>query len=164
MDKVIFGYLAEACKRFEFENFDLRTLAELYGYPSVSDWIEIIESRRRIANEMCIYRLETPETYLQEPSNAIYWAQAEAIFSQSMPESRSSIEPQLNKSLVNELSIYAGNRNAVLLHDLLPELVELKQFDMQMQAVLRSKWIVIDAIMDRVYATERGNICAVPSW
>ena len=164
MDKVIFGYLAKACERLEVENFDLGTLAEMYGYPTVSDWIESIESRRRIANEMCIYRLETPETYLQEPSNAIYWAQAEAIFSQSMPESHSLIESELNKNLVNELSVYAGNRNSVLLHDLLPELVELKQFDMQMQAVLRSKWIVIDAMMDRVYTTERGNICAVPSW
>ena len=160
----MFRYLTEACNKFDHEDHGLRTLAELYGYPTVSDWNESLESRGRIVNEMWIYKLLTPEAYLKEPTNAIYWAQAESIFSQSMPESHFAIyKSEMDKSLVNDLCVY-GNRNSVLLHALLPELVELKQFDLQMQAVLRSKWIVVDAIMDRVYTTERKTRCAVPPW
>ena len=166
----MYGYLAEACKKFGHEKFDLQTLADSHGYPTVSNWLENLEFRVRRMNGVCIHGFKDPETYLKEAylsdpySNTSYWAEVEAIFGQSTDETRSAATPpEPNTNLIIHLGAHC-NRHSVLITDLLPELVKLKQFDLQMQSVLRSKWAIIDDIMERFYGNERKGRCEVPRW
>ena len=162
----MYVYLAEACKKFDHEKFDLQTLADSHGYPTVSNWLENLEFRVRKMNGVCIHGYKNPEPYLSDPysTNTSYWAEVEAIFGQSTDETRSATKPpEPNENLIIHLGARC-NRHSVLIADLLPELVELKQFNLQMQSVLRRKWAIIDGILDCFYGNERKNRCEVPRW
>ena len=166
----MYGYLTEACKKLDYEKFDLGTLAHSHGYPTVSNWLEKLESIVKTINSVCIHGFENPETYLNEAflsdpySNATCWAEVETIFGQSVNESRSAtIAPKPDENLIIHLGAHC-NRHSVLIADLLPELVELKQFNLQMQSVLRRKWAIIDGIMDCFYGNDRKDRCEVPRW
>ena len=106
------------------------------------------------------------ETYFEEAKNYIYWPQAEAIFSQMMDERSVTVQTKpriIGKNLVECLNACCS-RHCVLVADLLPELVELKQFDLRMQAVLRRKWTIIDTIIDRWYQGGEESRIEVPYW
>ncbi|KAK0516359.1 hypothetical protein JMJ35_000962 [Cladonia borealis] len=176
MDKAICEYLAKACRTNEAcreagacdaldqENFNLQTLAESHGCSNTSDWLYKIESEVKASRSRCIKGFEDPEAYLTEFSTGMFWAEAEAVFSQTMARARSS-NPQGNtmseEQLVESLSTYS-NKYCVLIANLLPELVELNRFDSDMQGVLRRKWIVIDSILDRWFKEKRTS--RIPRW
>ena len=166
MDRVICLYLAEACRKFDHEDFKLQSLAQFHGFPTVSEWAEFIESRVMTINSACTHKHESPETYLKSTPNAICWAEAEIVFDQSMDRTRydpNSGPVTTGQQLIYYLSAHSS-RSSALIADLLPELFELKLFDLQMQAVLRGKWIILDSIMDSWHRQERIDHCDVPRW
>ena len=165
MDRAISGYLVEASRRLDHEDFKLQSLAQFHGSLTVPEWAELVESRVITVNSARTLILEYPEAYLKSTSNAIFWEDAEIIFHQSM--NRARYDPlsgpvTVGRVLVFDLSAHI-NRSGVLITDLLPKLIELELFDLQMQAVLRRKWIMIDLILDRWFAGDRTS-CEVPRW
>ena len=166
MDRAICGYLVEASRKLDHEDFKLQSLAESYGLSTVSEWTELIESKVIDMNRVRPNLFGNPETYLKSTSNAICWADAEVLFNQSMDRTRydsKSVPVNVGKGLIHSLSLQS-NRYTVLIADLLPELVESKLFDQQMQAVLRGKWIIIDSIIDNWYSDRRTLESSVPRW
>ena len=117
-------------------------------------------------NSACVDIMEYPETHLRSISNTIYLAEAEVIFNQSMNRARydsNSGPVQVGKLLIYGLSAHIS-RHALLITDLLPELVKLELFDLQMQAVLRRKWIMIESIVDSWFGEKRTLECLIPRW
>ena len=169
MDKAAYRYLAEACREYDHEAFDLLTWAGYHKCSTVSDWAELLDSRVRVMNGVCGRDWEDPRNskiYLQDTSSLNVWAEAEVIFNQSVGLARSDLQSApstLGQDLVRDLQIYS-TRDSVLIAELLPELVELKKFDPGMKAVMRKKWTSIDSIMDVCFGKDRKDRCAVPSW
>ena len=166
MEKAICGYLAEACRKLDQAEFNLQTLALLHDCSTVSNWADEIDSKVEVLKSLCITGFNNPEAYLKTPSAIEVWAEAEVVFNQSMNQARygpQSGPVSIGSDLLHELSSYSNTRS-VLIADLLPELVELNQFDSQMQAVLRKRWTSIDSIMDGWYRQDRKDRCAVPHW
>ena len=166
MDKAICGYLVEACRKLNQEEFNLQSLALVYGCLTVSDWADKIERAETKFKVACIEGFENTKAYFSSKSNGEFWAAAEVVFNQSMNQARygpQSGPVSTAADLLHELSIYS-NKRSVLLADLLPKLIELDQFDLQMQAVFRRRWTSIDSIMDGWYRADRKDRCAVPHW
>ena len=167
MDQCLHRYLAEACKKLDHEEFDLQTLGKSNGCPTVSDWAEWIEFRGKSLNSLCISGFnDVAEAYLKDTQGCTIWAEADVVFSQSM--NRDRYDPQsgpvvIAQNLVQRLSDYS-NRHSVLITDLLPQLVKLKEFDLQMQAVLRRRWTVLDSMLESWYQRDREDGCTVPRW
>ena len=164
MDKIIFGYLVEASKRLDHKEFGLQSMAQYQCCSTVSDWRENLEAGAELMSSLSTNGFKHPEAYLKEISSGVYWAEAEAIFSQCMDRTRHAPKTELatfEEQLVDDLSVH-GNRHSMLIASLLPELVELNQFDSDMQGVLRRKWIVIDSILDRWFKDPRPS--RVPRW
>ena len=166
MDKAVFRYLAEACKRLDHEEFGLQTLAHFHGFSTVSDWAEMIKSWGKKMDSACLEGFERPEEYLKDNYGCVLWAEADTVFNQSMDRNRYGPQSEsvvVADALVKDLASYSGE-NSVLIADLLPELVELKKFDPQMKAVLRKKWSSLDAIMAGWFRGDRNDRCGVPHW
>ena len=166
MDKAVCGYLADAYRKLDHEEFSLTTLAASHGGMNVSGWVSTIERQARLLKSLCINGFENPEAYLTNPSTSIFWAEAEVVFNQSMNQERYGPESgpvSIARPFLFDLE-FQSKRDSVLIADLLPELVELNQFDLQMQAVLRRKWISIDSLMDHYFPDGREDRCPVPAW
>lgn len=166
IDNVLYGYLAQAFKKFDHEEFDLQTMAQSRGRSTVSDWAEDIEVMIKRMKSRCIIGFEDPEAYLKGTSSGIFWADVEVIFNQSMNRSRYGPESgpvAMAGDLIYTL-LHSINRYSVLVTDLLPELVEREQFDLQMKAALRRKWAILDSILDCWFQGDRENGCTVPHW
>ena len=167
MDKAVYRFLATVCRSLDHEKFHLQTMARTHGVSTVSDWAELIELRVTTMISASTHGFEYPDTYLRNTSHAIYWAEAEVVFNQHTNETRfSEREPNernYSKDLLYDLNAY-GDKNSILITDLLPKLVELELFDLQMQAVLRRKWIIIDSIVDCYFQEKRTFQCPVPRW
>ncbi len=163
MDKAICWYLVEACRKLDQEEFNLQALAQSHGCGHVSVWADKIELEATILKSRCINGFKNPEAYLKEQTLiGMFWAEAEVIFIQSMNQARyspDSVPVRIGGDLLHEFK-----NHAVLIADLLPELVELNQFDLQMQAVLRRRWASIDSIINGWYRDDRKDRSAVPHW
>ena len=166
MDKALCGYLAEACRKLDQAEFNLQTLAQSHECSTVSDWAGAIESDLVVFKLICVNGVKNPGLYLKRNVSGKFWPEAEVVFNQSMNQARygpQSGPVSIGSDFLHELCSYC-NRHTVLIADLLPELVELNQFDSQMQAVLRRRWTSIDSIMDGWYRQDRKDRCAVPHW
>lgn len=166
MDRVICVYLARAFRKSEHEDFKLQSLAQSLKFSFVSEWSESIESRVIAMDSGRTHILDSARKYLRSTVTVDCWAVAEVLFNQRMDRSRydpGSGPRNVNSGLIKNLVLYS-HRNTVLIEDLLPELVELKLFDLQMQAVLRGKWIILDSIMDSWFQEKRKYECPVPRW
>ena len=160
------GYLAEAGRKLDPGEFNLQTLAQFHEYSNVSHWAGKIEFEREGFKSICVNGFEYPGSYLKAYETSKFWAEAEVVFNQSMNQARygpQSGPVSIGSDFLHELCSYC-NRHSVLIADLLPELVELNQFDSQMQAVLRRRWTSIDSIMDGWYRQDRKDRCEVPHW
>ena len=162
MDKAICWYLVEAYRKLDREEFNFRALAQSHGCATESVWADKIELEATHLKLRCINGFENPEACLKNPSFGMFWAEAEVIFNQSMNQARyspDSVPVRIGADLLHEFK-----NHAVLIADLLPELVELNQFDLQMQAVLRRRWASIDLVINGWYRDERKDRSAVPHW
>ena len=166
MDSAICVYLVEASRRLDHENFKLKSLAQSHGLSTVSEWAETIEEKREFNRVACLYGLENPEVYLRDCVSLDIWGEAEAIYSQSREKHYNDHRSEsyiIAKRLVKLLSAYS-NRHVALIADLLPRLVELNQFDLHMQAILRRRWTYIDSILEGWFGKYRTVRCDVPRW
>ena len=166
MDQCLHRYLAEACKKLDHEEFDLQTLGKSNGCPTVSDWAGWLKLGVKNLNWLCISGFSDAEAYLKHTQVCTIWAEADVVFSQSMDRSRYDLGSGpvvIAENLVSRMTDYS-NRHSVLITDLLPESVELKEFDLQMQAVLRRKWAILDSMLESWYLEGRESNCTVPRW
>ena len=167
IEKAMWVYLARVFRKFDPEEFKLQAVAQSNALSTVSGWGEWIEEMVDTVNRVCVYGPKDPDAYLRELESRDAWGEAEAIFSLSMEKARYNdprSEPDIVATeLVDSLCSH-NHRHSVLIADLLPRLVELKQFDLQMHAALRRRWTYIDLILDRWFQEERTVRCGVPRW
>ena len=164
IEKAMWGYLAEACRKLDHEEFKLHAVARSHGLSTVSDLAEFIEETIESISSVCFYGPKNPEAYLRNFETLIVWGEAEAIFTQSMAYEDDHSEPHIiGKQFVRSLNANS-NRHHVLITDLLPRLVELNQIDYQFQVFIRKRWAYIDMIMERWYRDLRKDRCKVPDW
>ena len=166
MDKALCGYLAEACRKLDQAEFNLQTLAQSHECSFVSDWAGKLESDLEVFKLICVNGVENPGLYLKRNVTGKFWAEAEVIFNQSMNRARygpDSGPVSVGSGFLYELCSYC-HRDSVLIADLLPELVELNQFDSQMQAMLRRRWTTVDSVMDGWYRQDSKDRRAIPQW
>lgn len=130
----------------------------------VPEWIKFLKDKRNLYSHASGTGCVPPKKHLRDMMTTADWAFADIlcrrslILSRGQPELRSRTMTLIT-DFVTDLENYGRN-----IPDLLAESVKHSHFDVDMAAVFRRKWILLDSILDYFHQTTGMERCGLPNW
>ena len=157
--------MVSAIHEVEFDELELEGLTpSIAGAKDISEGISFLKDKRNLYNHASGTGFARPKEHLKEMLATAGWAFADILCRRSLILSRG--QPDLRSrtmTLITDFIIDLENygRN---IPDLLAESVEHRQFDVDMAAVFRRKWTLLDSILDYYHQTTGTERRGPPNW